>query len=76
MYEITKTGKGIKKGRYHKGLIIGRLGNYLLTECKDRPNAHSAKYQLFQQTGEGIEKLDLTHKENRAIKAQILEAIN
>ncbi|MDI9447472.1 MAG: hypothetical protein QM303_02470 [Bacillota bacterium] len=76
MYELTKSGKGIKKGRYHKGIIIGKLDNYLLTECKDRPNAHSAKYQLFQQTEQGVVKLDLTRRENRVIKTKILEAIS
>lgn len=73
MYEITKTGNGIKKGRYHKGRIIGRMDGYLLTDCRDNRNKHSAQYQLFLQDECGIvEKLDLTVKANRDIKTQIL----
>ncbi len=79
-YMITKTGKGIVKvyygKRYHKGMIIGRFGNYILTRCKDRPNSNCARYQLFKQTEKGIEKLDLTRKENRAIKERILKVVN
>lgn len=78
-YMITKTGKGIVKvyhgKRYHKGMIIAQLGNYFLTRCKDKPNSNSASYQLFLRTDKGLEKLDLTKKENRDLKKQILEVV-
>lgn len=76
MYEITKTGKGVVKvcgdKRYHKGLIIGRFKNYILTRCKDKPYKNSAGFQLFRETKEGLEKCNLTLRENREIKARIL----
>ena len=76
VYEISKTGKGVVKisgdRRYHKGMIVGRLENYLLTRNRDALTSHAARYHLFKETPDGLEKLNLTLKENREIKARIL----
>lgn len=55
-----------------RGYVISKLDDYILIRVTDRWSSNEARYNLFRQTPNGLEKLDLTRKEAREIKNRML----